>query len=562
MRKQHAYSAFLKKYLKKSDYALAEELNAELQKSFGLSPEAGRKVISRTAGTGEIISSKPVTFGKGQFVYVYPGKELDMEMITKIAKKHRPSLYRLIVMLAMNDGVLSYYEALKITASPLKKSSTKQDSLDKLIKELKSFNLVTEVSDETSINYIVSQRVLENTKELLSIHRVKMEMDGMFVLDVLNSLKRINIIDNLKFLYRNKKLPSKGVDHNNLLWDAVAYTKTTGINQGTAAKANAIEKQTFVGLDIVVSRAYTEHDLQGFYERIQIVLNSSKESKRKVLPIIVFSEIDDHTLNKIQKLGFLSFDLGTIYGSRIYEVIKKLKLIKVQDLTGESHDSTDKIEDALSIVRTSGQEDNLSNIKGDLFEFLLYRALSNSLPGYNINQGEKIKVIGDENKVEYEYDYICRNSEVNETVIVELKGFKSTSVIKIGDIDTKYTLKWFWGKTFPVAKKHLLSKDTSQKITGCYITTAKFNQEGIEFLNRLNEGKSKPTYLDTWYDGEKLIQLLEKLNLKKVKTIVERYYIQSDDHSMEKESKADDAQSDNLNWRGLKRPRIESFLED
>src|SRR5690606_26028904 len=154
--------------------------------------------------------------------------------------------------------------------------------------------------------------------------------------DIIDWIVQSNLIDNSNIIYRNKNNPSKGAKHNNLVWDAFGYSKTTGINPTLARDSNIPEKQTLVVLDILISRDYEQIDLDGFLNRIEINLNSVVKGQRKVLPLIVYRKCSSLVLNKINKLGFLSYDIGLIYGSNIHSVLENvLKLHNTQALLEE-----------------------------------------------------------------------------------------------------------------------------------------------------------------------------------------------------------------------------------
>ncbi|HWY33450.1 MAG TPA: hypothetical protein VNX68_02315, partial [Nitrosopumilaceae archaeon] len=187
------------------------------------------------------------------------------------------------------------------------------------------------------------------------------------------------------------------------------------------------------------------------------------------------------------------------------------------------------VEDTLSTIKSSGQDGNLKNIKGDLFEFLMYPVLPKIFANYSILHGKKLS--NPSTKEGYEYDFIVNSPDHNETTVIELKGYLSTAKIPLGDNDKKNTASWFFGKTFPFAKKILSTQLGNPKVTGCYITSAGFQDDAKKHMESLNGGKIKPREMDTWYDREKLLKLLEEKGLKKVKTLIERYYQKDEEES-------------------------------
>ena len=522
------YEQFLEERLFRDDWLLGQDLNLELQRRFSdVTPAYGRKIIER-AVTSRIIVPSPISFGKNQFAYAHRKKTFTKEAFLRIAEVKRPALFRLIVMLDVYHGVLSHYDAMKIAASPLEDGRSKNDSIDKLFKEIALMGLGVQVANRDGVRFLVYPSLSKNPERVMANALKQMTIDATFIPDILRALQRMNIISNDRVLYRKKSEPYHGVNHNNYKWDAIAYTRTTGINEGRASEADSIEKQTLVILDVVITRKYTDHDLQGFLSRIQGTTSSVKSGRRKVLPIVIYSGVESKVLfNRIRKLGFVSLDVGTIYGSNIYRIIECVQSVKkINDFSGGSVD--DLVEEALQLIGNAGQEDNLSNIKGDLFETLMFPVLQAMLPGADMDPGRELKNVINEKVVKYEYDYIIRSSRLKEIVVVELKGFANSRYIGLGDNETKNTLNWFFGRTFPFARSILTANEPGNKVTACYITTADFNPDGIEFVESLQKGKLKPSTMDLWYNGEKLIQLLEQNGFAKVLTLIRKYFIRQD----------------------------------
>ena len=149
----------------------------------------------------------------------------------------------------INDGIISYYEGLKITASPLEDSSTKVSTLDVILNLLYKLDILYTKSDSNKVTYILYKDEKEHKSELIenllmSDHYSKMVLDCSILPDILRWLGKSNLIINSNVIYRNKKTPAKGAKHNNLVWDAFAYTSATGINPTLASKSNAFESKT------------------------------------------------------------------------------------------------------------------------------------------------------------------------------------------------------------------------------------------------------------------------------------------------------------------------------
>ncbi len=522
--KKNKHEDFIIQTLFKDKFLAGNDLNALLVKQFDIKDSNARKIVQRATSKGHINSSSPITFGKGQFIYFLPNDSLTKTKVKEISKKYRPPLYRLIEALDDNGGIISYYEGLKIVGSPIKASTTKVDTLDDLLSTLEKLEIVSQKTDLNSVKYIFF-RNQTSEDELIKIHFSKMTLDVMFIPDILRWFRKNNILNNLKTIYRNKKTPSIGAVHNGLIWDAYAYTKTTGINPVKGKNADTIEKQTLVVFDVVINREYKHYDLDGFYSRIQINLNSTKTGERKVLPIILYKTISERVLNTLNSLGFMSFDLGSIFGSRIYEVIQNINNLEVNKNLSSEGNIEKIIKDTLSVIRASGQEDNLKDMKGVLFESLLFPLLKHLYSSAIILQGIIYSKVNEGKKEGYEYDYVIISSNPKEIIIVELKGYSSTSSINLGDWETKSTLSWFFKRTLPFIKEKF-KKEISEgySFKGCYITSGNFHENGQLFLKKMNESSFKPKNLEVSYDRKNILELLENNDFNKIKKTIEKFY--------------------------------------
>lgn len=538
MIKLNKYDLFIEAKITKEKFISGGDLSKSIQYEFNLQNDNSRKIIERAVKKNVLKSSHPLTFGKGQFIYFANDKKLNKDTLKKFCKNNRPPIYRLLESLDDNDGVISYYEALKITASPLIKSNSKVDLLENIIDDVNKLKLLKIFTDSNNVKYIVYDNIDdEELKKRLLLHYNKLKLDTSFVSDILSWISKSNLILNGDKSFRNKYQPSLGAKHNNLIWDAFGYTKTTGINDISPQIAKDKEKQTLVVLDIVISRNYQQYDLDGFLNRIQINLNSVSIGKRKVLPIIIYKDCSSYILNKSKSLGFIAYDIGSIYGSNIFHILNNIYKIQLNSKLLESTELEATILDTLEVIRSSGQEDQLRDLKGTLFEVVMYQLLklkySNAeiIPNYSYSKIVRYKEVSEEQAMEkekkeyYEYDYIIKSSNPKEIIVVELKGYHSNYEIPLGDYLTKNTVKWFFNKTFPFLKeKYKRDIEDGYVYKGVYITSSKFQENAIDFLDILNKGKSKPTNLEVYYDREKLLNVLEENDFKSLKMIIQKFY--------------------------------------
>ncbi|ANI89711.1 hypothetical protein A9P82_10670 [Arachidicoccus ginsenosidimutans] len=526
------YDQYINETLTKQKYMLAKDLAESLMQQFPVTSENARKIIQRMSEKGALRSSSPLSFGKGQYLYYHPSDRPDLVSIKKISKTHRKPLFRLIELLDINDDIISFYEGLKITASPEEKTATKVSLLRDMVEDLKALKLVIERNNEIG-TYIIKYfgDNPEEDNELLyelkiSRHYDKMKLDCLFVPDILRWIQQLNLI-NIRGSFRNFQSPWLGAKHNDIFWDAYGYTKTTGINENTASIADTVDKQTFTCFDILISRPYSSIDLDGFLARIQIHINSTKKQKRKVLPVVVYKEIDDHVLNKARKLGFVCISLQKIYGANINGVIKNISSIYSKDDFDEDVDIGAKIEDALKKISDSGQADQLKALRGLLFEALMNPILKHFYGNAQIFPDKTLKL---PDKKQREFDYILISSHPKEIVLVELKGYAGNSFIRLGTDDkTKNTLKYFFRGSVPLAIEYYKNDNSCNNhvVKALFITTGEFHSECKEFISQMGDSKLNPnnTGLSMFYSGKQLVEFLKDNDFDHEANVIDKYYV-------------------------------------
>jgi hypothetical protein len=521
------YDEFIKEQLKAKWPLLGNELSSALIEKYGIEPDNARKIIQRATQKGIMVSSTPLTFSKGQFLYLKPGLYFGLEIVKDAAEFSRKPLYRLLEVLDKYK-IISFYEGLKITASPDEKGSSKISLLIDMVNQLETLGIVFTQTDSRGNNYISVRNAIPpilrrgfSNEAVMEAHYQAMKLDAVFVPDILRWMKRINLID-LGASYRSVASPAIGVKHNDIMWDAYAYTKTTGINPSRASQADEKEKQTLVVMDVMVSRKYLQADLDGFLARVQINLNAVQNGKRKVLPIVVFHEIDELTLNRLKMLGFLAFDLKTIFGANIGEMILNFRKI----FSGFSEQAEEAIEPALKIIDESGLTDQLRALRGALFEALMYPVIKKLYPDSQVMQGKRLTNL-DKTKTR-EFDLIFIASHPNEILLVELKGYTGKSYIPLGSQDEKDSLRYFFRGSVPIAQDFYKANPAlrEHRVTAAYITTGNFHSDTSNFVSKVKDSGLKPSQFDMLFNGVALEQFLTEKGFNHEAGIIKKYYPQ------------------------------------
>lgn len=522
---------YLTELFEKHDRAfLGDELKEKLVKKFGKSDQAARQIVTRFASKGIIQNSKPVSFGKGTYAYYPLNKVITLDDLLGLTRLKRPPLFRLLSAIKKCGGIISYYEALKITSTPLKASRSKTLLLDELLAELKHFGVINIKLDNHKTKYIVATYLDDAIVDsAVARHYALMIVDAMFLYDILASLGKLNLIDNKFNVYRNRKFPSIGARHNNFVWDAFSYTRTTGINTVYGKQKMVSTKQALVVLDVVVSRNYELFDFEGFFARVQVLLNHTRK-ERKIIPIIVYKDISREALNKARSLGLLTYNMSAFFGNSVYEVINNIVDIKLQEYTEQPMliDPVQVISDTLELIDITGNGINLQNVTGDFFQSLMYQLFHHLYSGCTIIQSEKLPAMDtiDKKNRSYEYDFVIFSRNTWEIVVVELKGSMKNYTIRKGDYKKKNTLKWFFGRTLPSIMQHYATGAMDRyQVKGCFITTGKFDRDGELYLSELNVSKLKPNALEIGYNGKQVVSLVGYNNLGLLKETLEKYFI-------------------------------------
>ena len=122
-----------------------------------------------------------------------------------------------------------------------------------------------------------------------------------------------------------------------------------------------------------------------------------------------------------------------------------------------------------------------------------------------------------------------KKSSRKECIIIEVKGYKSSKYIPLGEQKTKNTVRWFFRNSLRYAEENMKNIE-GYNVRGCYITSAKFDDKTIDVLKKINAGKYKPENLNVYYDGDSLMELLDANdhNLDKLGRIIRKYYFEDD----------------------------------
>ena len=496
---------------------LGSELVSKLKQEFPELSDSNSKVALNRAQKNHLISSSnPLKFANNQYAYFSNKSEFGYSVLADSIRNHKKALHRALYALERNNGELTKSEVCKISGVTLGNKS-KSITFDALVKDLKMLK-IADIVNRDGTDYILLNKVSSRDMNTDSILEEK-KRNNLVLYLALQKLVRSNIIDSKQLCFAGEANNYEGVIRNNELWDAFGFSSAVGIGSKTR------DYQTLVLVDYLPGYCYEEYDFEGFKERVDRTVYSTKNEHRKVLPIIISLEASPRAYSLMKKNGYLFFDVSSLLGDKVFDVARRY-LQNTTDIErkmkAKDSDICSEIIESLNEIRSSGNETNYSNLKGQLFEYLMYPVICEIYKGNHsciIEHSYKGSVDGKK----FECDYLVRKAD--ENVIIELKGYRKDSVILLGEFDQetgKYpqnTVLWFLNQTFSLCSR-LLGNSVKNKL--CYITTADLEKAAKDQL--VIRKKNKPNDLDIFYNHDSLLELLKKLGMKNEIHVIEQFY--------------------------------------
>lgn len=505
MAKNH--EAYLKEHLEKTKKIyLGSELITLLKNKYPDLTEAGcRKIISRMSNNGLIKSSTSITFGKNQHVYSSKEIEFNYNTLKEIIKSNKRALYRTIVKL-YKENVLTENEILKVSGVTIQATKNKI-CLDQIISDLKKLDLIQEIEFEKIRFFCIANK---SSEELIKSKYKRVLKEELITTMSLNWLNSINLITTPYSFYKGRANNYIGVKQSNLIFDAQAFSRSVGFN--------LVENKndTIVVIDVNIANQYEEFDFEGFYDRVQILINSTKGRKRRVLPIIIAKGYSPKALNLIKTKNYLHYSFASIYGNNFEQIIERFITIRNEESS---------LNDFEQLMQQIGTNVNYSNIKGEFFEYVMKSAFSKI---YN-HSNEEVKrgVLESQNDTKYECDIVITTKD--EYIFIELKAYNRDNIIMLGKCETDGTItpntvKWFLNRTYMYFKQKYSTNPENRKCKCCYITTSAFHEDSLKVLKEKNNSKDKPDNLECYYDYKSLCELLKKNKCEEELKTVEKYF--------------------------------------
>lgn len=512
------HEIYIQNYLNehKSESFISTELIVILLQQYpNLTSNNCRRIINNALGHNIISSSSPITFSNNQYAYFSTESPSGYEVLSNSIKKYKKALHRVIFALERNSGILTYLDALKISGATLAATSH-SISFESIINELK----ILQIADIHAIHdtkYIVQQKKGIDLSAIENLHN-DLKNTNLLLFLSLNWLIHSNLIDSKQLCYIGEANNYNGIERNNELWDAFGFSNATGLGSGNK------EFQTIVLIDFSPHHTYEEYDFIGFKERIERTIFSTSGDHRKVLPIIFSYNISPSASSLIKRNGYLYFNISSLLGKNALNIARNYtqNITSIeQKISSQNSNFKEEISNSLKDIRESGNETNYANLKGQLFEYLMYPVIQKI---YGTNSIITHSYSGSINGQKFECDYLVESND--ENIIIELKGYQKGNIILKGSYDQetkKYTpnsILWFLNQTFNLCIQKL-GKRRPNKL--CYITTADLEDSAKTELK--SRKKNKPTKLECFYNHETLIKLLKEYDMKNEIKVIEQFYV-------------------------------------
>jgi len=487
---------------------VAEKLGKLLCEKFPETTKANvRKIIENAYNSGIMKCSKPMTFGNNQYAYFSRKRAITYNLFKSTIKEYKPALYRVITKLFINGGIISENEIIRLSGCNISNTGH-ATTYENLLSDLRLLNIVNDINFHNVHLFYLSK--WDKAKALIQLdsYYVKIMNEATMISLFVNWLRRVNLVDNSVITFRGEGNNFRGIEKNGTIWDIFAFSSSLGIFDYEKLKP------AIIVADCCVYTEYDTIDFDGFRERVNRMVFSTKIIKRRVIPIIFSSKINPVVIVNAKKQNYLIVDLNSLFGKEAINIVTEYNNIKFNydsTIVAQGNNSQ-QIESVLSRIEQSSGGDNYGNLKGDLFEYLMRPVFEKIYPTCRI----KHRVLINDGDGKYEIDYLIDND--NEYIAVELKGYKFQYVIPLGKFETvegRYesnTVKWFLNRTFPKFKE-VFGKMPNKKVKFSYIISAQFDDKALKVLAQKNCSSEKPEKMNCYYDGITLGYLLKELAL-------------------------------------------------
>lgn len=436
---------------------LSYEVQNEISKKFKYNSANARKIISRFVKKGLIFRSNGLIFKNGSFGL---SNENDNKAFYCLLEANKTYLFVLLNLLLA--GPMYENEIIKIANCSY---NTQKRSFKKVINEIKLFYADLESTDNI---YYIKSKISDFNKEKY-IYIAKQTKKERVLIAIMQNHNCSNLINN-GYYYANRN----GFSPNFMgyKFDGVAFSQSVCKNK---------ERCTFL-YDIDIVLPYSLNRAKLFYEKISNVISSCKNNE-KCIGVIVCGDIvqkeKDPFLSYIKSKGLIYIKTASLLGANFEYILGKLE--ELDNISDNCKERTLDIIDDIGNKMNRIPEENLGNLKGELFEFIV-ASIVNLILKNNISSSIRKFVSNNKN---YEIDYLVKTND-NETILVESKSSKIKVELGKYDVETKKYTPDTVLKFFKVVQEYEKSHP-SENIKFSFFAANGFTNEAQKYLKKMDK---------------------------------------------------------------------------
>lgn len=327
------YQQFCINLLKKHGPMLGSELSAKLQRELQISSDYARKIIQRASHKGLFLSSKPISFGRRQFLYYLENQDIS-SVLPDILKTNRKGLSRVAQSLKHYQGIIVKDEAIKISAGVINKNTfPNHDTFEKVLNQLSQLDIVKHETDYHFVSLLYGTNNKSPNDFLFRFYRSHL-INRLFTLEAIKWLEKMNMIGWDQSKVFDTKL--NRVEYNGHLWDAVGYTYLYGHYIHEYVNNEIRKIPSFVFVESIFHREAYIEDLEGFNTRIEMQSGRIRNHphRSRITPILLYRNMNKEAFDYAKSKGFMLINLHDFigeYGTELFEFLVnpyKTKTIK------------------------------------------------------------------------------------------------------------------------------------------------------------------------------------------------------------------------------------------
>lgn len=454
--------------LEKEGPMLSGDLAKLIQDRYKISYDLARKIISRA--TSPVHKIRNIVFERNQkFVYLQGqyNSEQYFQCLYEAMKNSAKNYYYILLALQNNGGYISKSVLASYVAAPVE-NLTRHKRFDQVILALINSGFISEFNDDY---YKIIDAIMRGTdfKKALAIELAKKTV----VDDFGRWAKNINLV-----AYNSAKGFYENAVFGKFQWGFTAPSYISDIYNISSKKPG------FIIADVIIDINVTEHDIQFFVDKINILRNY--KNIPRFIPFLLVDSISKEALNLLKNNQIVCAILGNLFSKKYADVLRELVGV-VRNASAIINNDSSKVNQYLE--RIEFLEGKMGNLIGDLFEISV---------GYYFHQVGcryfEINKIVSYNGQYKEIDvFVERDGKVK---VVECKGIKSP-------LDHNYAKKWLTDNV-PIIFAALKGFNPNYEIEFEIWSTGGYLNETKEMLEKAKTNTAK--YSIDYLDGQQIAE--------------------------------------------------------